>query len=554
MTLGSTIFISAASRELKTARQLVANTLQFLGYEPVWQDIFATGQGDLREMLRQQIDTCKGVVQLVGFRYGAEPPTPDKQFGRVSYTQYEALYAKSRGIKVWYMLLDDTFPSDSHEVEPPELQELQASYRRRLTADSELFHPLTSSDALESRVLKLRDELVELRRGVKLWGVGVLGLLLAILGIIFWLVRSQHLNTVTLEQVKERPLPPVVQAINLEGALATADIGALRNAKASPSQLATTLAKKLEGSDHSVARSFFQNSRNSPEALQWLKDALRDGLDPNTLITGSYYGKHGMLMDALDSGNAPAALAMLEAGASPHQYQDLWLTVYSIPEFLFPYNDLATNSQLSKEEKQQIARAFQSSGAVITRKVPIMVKIPKYYQEEVTDQSEAVDKILGDQGKQLGFNLEETPPSYAVPPWATHVKGMDLKTFLRQMPKEFEADRSPGKPQLTYVLWVEIRNLINVTDGKAYLLALVQNMDDFSPKYCLVEVSRDGTGWNVYCHTGPEAELGLCKSPDDHDPTPPEDCWRRYEFSYDSAKQQMMLFNYYPYKVTTQIP
>jgi hypothetical protein len=45
-----TIFISAASKELKTSRQLVANTLQFLGYEPVWQDIFGTEQGDMREI------------------------------------------------------------------------------------------------------------------------------------------------------------------------------------------------------------------------------------------------------------------------------------------------------------------------------------------------------------------------------------------------------------------------------------------------------------------------------------------------------------------------
>jgi Domain of unknown function (DUF4062) len=61
-----TIFISAVSKELRSARQLVANTLTFLGYEPVWQDIFGTETGDLREMLRQQIDQCQGVVQLVG--------------------------------------------------------------------------------------------------------------------------------------------------------------------------------------------------------------------------------------------------------------------------------------------------------------------------------------------------------------------------------------------------------------------------------------------------------------------------------------------------------
>jgi len=94
-----TIFISAVSKELRSARQLVANTLTFLGYEPIWQDIFGTETGDLRQMLRTQIDQSKGVVQLVGQCYGAEPPTPDPDFGRVSYTQYEALYARKKGTR-----------------------------------------------------------------------------------------------------------------------------------------------------------------------------------------------------------------------------------------------------------------------------------------------------------------------------------------------------------------------------------------------------------------------------------------------------------------------
>jgi hypothetical protein len=48
---------------------------------------------------RQPRVWCK----LVGNCYGAEPPVSDEQFGRVSYTQYEALYAKSKGKKIWYL-------------------------------------------------------------------------------------------------------------------------------------------------------------------------------------------------------------------------------------------------------------------------------------------------------------------------------------------------------------------------------------------------------------------------------------------------------------------
>ena len=84
------IFVSAVTRELKSARQLVANTLIGLGYQAVWQDIFGTEQGDLRGMLRRQIDACHGVVQLVGRRYGAEPPVPEDASPRMSYTQFEA--------------------------------------------------------------------------------------------------------------------------------------------------------------------------------------------------------------------------------------------------------------------------------------------------------------------------------------------------------------------------------------------------------------------------------------------------------------------------------
>ena len=179
------------SKELRSARQLVANTLTFLGYEPVWQDIFGTEGGDLRQMLRQQIDQCKGVVQLVGQRYGAEPPAPDEEFGRVSYTQFEALYGRKRGKKVWYLFMDESFPIDPHEPEPDELRQLQAAYRNTLKADTHLFHPLASREALEAGVLKLRDDLTQLRRGAKRWAVGVAALLGLIAVLVLWLVHSQ---------------------------------------------------------------------------------------------------------------------------------------------------------------------------------------------------------------------------------------------------------------------------------------------------------------------------------------------------------------------------
>jgi hypothetical protein len=185
------IFVSAVSKELKSARQLVANTLHFLGYEPVWQDVFGSEQGDLREVLRKKIDASQGVVHLVGQCYGAEPPAIDAQFGRVSYAQYEALYARQKGRKVWYLLLDDTFTTDPHEPESDELRALQRAYRERIRADLLLYHPLDNSTALEANVLKLRDELGELRRKGRRWAALVLALLVALAAGITWLAMGQ---------------------------------------------------------------------------------------------------------------------------------------------------------------------------------------------------------------------------------------------------------------------------------------------------------------------------------------------------------------------------
>jgi hypothetical protein len=190
-----TIFISAVTAELRSARQLVANTLTFLGYEPIWQEVFGTETGDLTEVLRSKIDQSKGVVQLVGQCYGAEPSVPDKEFGRVSYTQYEALYARKRGKKVWYLFIDETFPIDPHDPEPEELRQLQSSYRNVLKADAHLFHPLRSREALEAGVLKLRDDLTRLRRGAKRWAIGVATLLALIAVMVVWLIRRQGETT-----------------------------------------------------------------------------------------------------------------------------------------------------------------------------------------------------------------------------------------------------------------------------------------------------------------------------------------------------------------------
>ena len=203
MNTRPTLFVSTVSKELRSARQLVANTLTFLGYEPVWQDIFGTESGDLRQMLRDKIDGCKGLVQLVGYAYGAEPVVADEEFGRVSYTQYEALYARKKGIKVWYLFIDETFAADGFEPEADELRSLQEAYRKGLKADTHLFHELKTNEALEAGVLKLRDDLAVMRRRAGRWAVAIIGLLLLITGLSVWLLEGQDQTKKSVSDTKK---------------------------------------------------------------------------------------------------------------------------------------------------------------------------------------------------------------------------------------------------------------------------------------------------------------------------------------------------------------
>lgn len=211
--IGPAIFISAVTAEHKTTRQRIANVLTRLDFQPVWQDVFGTEQGDLRKMLQDKIDECEGLIHLAGHAYGAEPPTVDVNSGRVSYTQFEFLYARQCGKKTWLIFpgpactRDTAFEQLDLPVDPAtpdptgyqaERRQLQATYRENLRNGSGhlWYEPANDSD-LELKIERLRNEFAELRRGFQLWqkkvlvGIAVLAFLVAcVLG---GFVLQQHL-------------------------------------------------------------------------------------------------------------------------------------------------------------------------------------------------------------------------------------------------------------------------------------------------------------------------------------------------------------------------
>ena len=210
------VFISCVSPEFRQTRNRVAAILTRLGYTPVIQEIFGTESGDLRQVLRDKIDACEGLIQIVGQAYGAEPPGADADYGRVSYTQFEFLYARSQKKKTWLIFagdactrdppmdgLDLPLPNDPAHPDPASYQAerrvLQLNYRDKRRNDGHLYYDATGDTDLELKVERLRDELAALGRAFKLWQNKVLRafavgfVLLALIGGSVWSFGySQH--------------------------------------------------------------------------------------------------------------------------------------------------------------------------------------------------------------------------------------------------------------------------------------------------------------------------------------------------------------------------
>jgi len=182
------IFVSAVSAEFKSTRQLIANILVRLGYEPITQEILGTEPGNLTKILSDKVDACDGLIQIVGQAYGEEPPSPLPDFGRVSYTQFEMLYAQSVKKRVWIIIAKDDYqrdaplelldiPTDLAKIPKGETiqsyqeirRNLQRSYSDRIIKAGFLRSNVSTTSELELVVERMKDELGEIRRRFDGW-------------------------------------------------------------------------------------------------------------------------------------------------------------------------------------------------------------------------------------------------------------------------------------------------------------------------------------------------------------------------------------------------
>ena len=163
------VFISAASGDLRTVREMVKQGLLTMGCFPIEQTNFEPDYRTVRQMLETRIAQCDAVIHIVGVRYGAEPDpasVPEGQ-ARRSYTQMEAEIARKLGKKLYVFLCPEDFPYDQESpAESDEKRELQRAYRQQVAERESVHTPVRSREDIALKVRELKFELEKLKGAI----------------------------------------------------------------------------------------------------------------------------------------------------------------------------------------------------------------------------------------------------------------------------------------------------------------------------------------------------------------------------------------------------
>jgi S1-C subfamily serine protease len=309
-------------------------------------------------------------------------------------------------------------------------------------------------------------------------------------------------------------------------ALVASDVPTLEvmtNAGLSTTMIEEALRQPAEDAENTAARRFFASSIHSPDAARWFAEALKRGVNPNLTVPAGYYPEEALFVTAMRAGNATAMEALLASGASPHGYQDLFLTSYASTRFLFPLAAIADDNRFTLAEKQDLARHLVAAGMV----VPEVIKSNGFgWQSEMYH----VNELTTTTAPALGIHLQVTKDLCEDPEPVLCRRSKNACGVIAAMPKRLSFTHNTNMAPF-YLL--QLKYLLAITDRKMYFLALT---NDYGAEYVIVETARDGTNWIVSKYMQPEAGMGLCRKDGD---VQPEYCWRQipmHEVAFDRMR------------------
>ena len=254
-----------------------------------------------------------------------------------------------------------------------------------------------------------------------------------------------------------------------------------------------------------IAQGFFERARRNPKAVDWLRTVLASGLNPNATISGTTYKNEGLLNSAVRAGNAEAVLALLESGASPHAYQDLWQTQFENTRFVEPFGGISTMKALTLDETKLIVNAYVSAGALIP---DALVPERQTYQTQTLGKVRAGMPIGAWHPVAAGRGTADAGIKPGVARFHASMPLQIWRAFSQRMPAAVAAPnfhpnwtwpgttaigKAPGPYSDFHDL--EILGMIDVVGDKAYFLAVERS--SYGSPFGIVEVSRDGRIWSL---------------------------------------------------------
>ena len=140
----TTIFLSGVSHEFGSFRDAVEVEIQKKGCFADNQPGFAPDYCTVEEMLRRRLYDCDAVIQVVGFRFGAEPNQRPASVPRRSYTQMEFDIAREMQKPVYVFLSNDASlrdpPKPDEAPEHADLVALQLAHRQPVQGTNHLYY------------------------------------------------------------------------------------------------------------------------------------------------------------------------------------------------------------------------------------------------------------------------------------------------------------------------------------------------------------------------------------------------------------------------------
>jgi len=166
VTRRTEVFISAASRDLKSTREIAKNAIDAIGCHGVYQEEFPPDYRAVVAMLRDRISRCDAVIHIAGECYGSEPRSRDSGVPRRSYTQMEHDIAKELGIPLYVFVCAKSYPYDEHGPEAPELEEFQNQHRQECLDREEIREKVDTEAQLRLRLSQLEAHLKKLEKEI----------------------------------------------------------------------------------------------------------------------------------------------------------------------------------------------------------------------------------------------------------------------------------------------------------------------------------------------------------------------------------------------------